>query len=98
MATNNEVAVRKATLTALGATGNTANERVFNKSLIAALQEANPSTKAEIVALVALTDSSGGTPSNTIVDVPASYTEATLANQIASLTAKVNAIIAALKA
>jgi hypothetical protein len=54
--------------------------------------------KAEIAALVALTDSSGGTPSDTIADVPGSYTEATLANQLASLTAKVNAIIAALKA
>lgn len=54
--------------------------------------------KAEIVALVALTDSSGGTASDTIADVPAAYTEATLANQLASLTAKVNAIIAALKA
>lgn len=40
-----------------------------------------------------LTDSSGGTASDTIADVPASYTEATLANQIASLTAKINAII-----
>lgn len=54
--------------------------------------------KPQIAALVALTDSSGGTPSNTIVDVPAAYTEATLANQLSSLTAKVNAIIAALKA
>lgn len=43
-----------------------------------------------------LTDDSGGTPSNTIADVPGTYNEATLANQIASLTAKVNAIIAAL--
>lgn len=60
--------------------------------------EGATAAKAEIVALVALTDSSGGTPSNTIADVPASYTEATLANQLASLTAKVNAIIAALKA
>lgn len=55
-------------------------------------------TKTQITALVALTDNSGGTPSDTIPDVPGSYTEATLANQIASLTAKVNAIIAALKA
>lgn len=47
--------------------------------------------------IVALTDSSGGTPSNTIADVPGSYTEATLANQLASLTAKVNALIAAAK-
>lgn len=42
-----------------------------------------------------LTDSSGGTASETIVDVPAAYTEATLANQIASLTAKINAVVAA---
>lgn len=40
-----------------------------------------------------LTDNSGGTASDTIADVPGTYTEATLANQIASLTAKVNAII-----
>lgn len=59
---------------------------------------ASVAAKTQIAALVALTDSSGGTPSNTIADVPASYTEATLANQLASLTAKVNAIIAALKA
>lgn len=40
-----------------------------------------------------LTDNSGGTASDTLADVPGSYTEATLANQIASLAAKVNAII-----
>lgn len=45
--------------------------------------------------ITALTDSSGGTAGNTIADVPAAYTEATLANQLASLTAKVNALIAA---
>lgn len=48
--------------------------------------------------LVKLTDSSGGTASNTIADVPASYTEATLANQLASLTQKVNQIIDVIKA
>jgi predicted RecA/RadA family phage recombinase len=47
--------------------------------------------------LTALTDNSGGTASDTIADVPGSYTEATLANQLASLTAKINAIIAFLK-
>ncbi|CDZ55098.1 hypothetical protein [Neorhizobium galegae] len=46
-------------------------------------------------AVTALTDSSGGTASNTIVDVPAAYAEATLANQLASLTAKVNTLVAA---
>lgn len=44
--------------------------------------------------VVALTDSSGGTVSNTIADVPGSYTEATLANQLASLAGKVNELVA----
>lgn len=45
-----------------------------------------------------LTDNSGGTASDTIVDVPAAYAETTLANQIASLAAKINAIINLLRA
>lgn len=49
-----------------------------------------------LVGVTALTDNSGGTASNTIADVPATYTEATLADQIASLTAKINEIITAL--
>jgi hypothetical protein len=49
--------------------------------------------KANYGALAELTDNSGGTASDTIADVPASYTEATLANQIASLAAKINALI-----
>lgn len=49
-----------------------------------------------LVGVTALTDNSGGTASDTIADVPATYTEATLADQIASLTAKINEIIAAL--
>lgn len=42
-----------------------------------------------------LTDSSGGTVSatDTVVDVPASYTEATLANQLATIVAKLNELI-----
>lgn len=48
--------------------------------------------------ITVLTDSSGGTAGNTIVDVPASYTEATLANQLASLAAKINEIIAVVNA
>lgn len=40
-----------------------------------------------------LTDSTGGTASDTLADVPGAYSEATLANQLASLAAKVNAII-----
>jgi len=48
--------------------------------------------------ITVLTDSSGGTAGNTIVDVPASYTEATLANQLASLAGKINEIIAVVNA
>lgn len=44
--------------------------------------------------ITALTDNSGGTASDTIADVPGTYTEATLANQLASIIAKVNALIA----
>lgn len=47
--------------------------------------------------IVALTDNSGGTASDTIADVPGTYTEATLANQIASLTAKINELVAAMQ-
>lgn len=67
-------------------------------STIASIAVAGTANKAQVTALVALTDSSGGTPSDTIVDVPASYTEATLANQLSSLATKINQIIAALKA
>lgn len=49
--------------------------------------------ESSLAAITLLTDSSGGTPSDTIVDVPATYTEATLANQLASLAAKINAIL-----
>lgn len=42
-----------------------------------------------------LTDSSGGTASatDTVVDVPAAYNEATLANIVATLTAKINELV-----
>ena len=67
-------------------------------STIASIAVAGTANKTQVTALVSLTDSSGGTPSNTIVDVPAAYDETTLANQLASLAAKINQIIAALKA
>lgn len=117
MATNNEVAVRKATLTALGATGNTSNEREYDKALIAALTQANPSTKTEVVALVALGGTITGATANdtmtAVADIALStsntYTDAavnaavntaiaSIENNLADLQAKVNAIIAALKA
>jgi hypothetical protein len=49
---------------------------------------------AEYNTITALTDNSGGTASNTLADVPGTYTEATLANQIASLAAKINELVA----
>lgn len=48
-------------------------------------------------AIANLTDNSGGTADDTIADVEATYTEATLANNFADLAAKVNAILAALR-
>lgn len=54
-----------------------------------------PNDGLDIIA--SLTDNSGGVASDTLADVPAAYNEATLAAQIASLAAKVNAILAALR-
>lgn len=47
--------------------------------------------------VVALTDNSGGTASDTLAAVEATYTEATIENTVASLAAKINAIITALQ-
>lgn len=58
-------------------------------SAVVAFDAAN----AGFARITELTDSSGGTAGDTIADVPGSYNEATLANQLASLTAKVNALI-----
>ena len=76
----------------------TKDKRVDFRKMEVLADEVTTSSRTAAIALVALTNSSGGTPSNTIVDVPGSYTEATLANQIASLTATINESIAALKA
>lgn len=48
-------------------------------------------------AVTSLTDNTGGTASDTLADVPGAYTEATLANQLASLAAKINTIITRLR-
>jgi hypothetical protein len=45
-------------------------------------------------AVTPLTDSSGGTASDTLAAVESTYTQATLRNEVASLAAKVNALIA----
>lgn len=44
--------------------------------------------------IVALTDSSGGTASDTLAAITGSYVEATIENTVASLAAKINALIA----
>lgn len=62
-----------------------------------------PASGTQTPAVVALTDSSGGTASNTVAAIAAgaAYTQAdavAMKNAIASLTAKVNALNAALQA
>lgn len=49
-------------------------------------------------AIADLADNSGGAASDVIAAVPGAYNQAELANAIASLTAKANAILAALRA
>ncbi len=56
---------------------------------------ATPSTQAPT--LTPLTASAGGTASDSLTDVGTSFSQATLNNNFASLTAKVDALIAALK-
>lgn len=56
---------------------------------------ATPATVAASV--VAITDSTNGVVSNTLVDVGSSFSEATINGNLATLAAKVNALIAALK-
>lgn len=112
----NERTNRKAALAALGITtgGAAQNETTYNKALINGLAGINTKNKAAIVALVSLTDSSGGTADNTVAAIPnatAATTDTTAAslasvnttitaikNDVADLTAKINAVIAALKA
>ena len=67
---------------------------ISTSECIVAFDASNPNS---LFGIAELTDNSGGTPSDTIADVPGSYTEATLANQIASLTAKINAILRVLR-
>lgn len=49
-------------------------------------------------AITDLTDNSGGTPADTIAAIGGTYSQAEVANAVASLAAKVNALIAALEA
>lgn len=55
----------------------------------------NAGTQAGAVA--SLTDSTTGTADDTVADVGAAFSQATLNNNFADLTAKLNAILAALR-
>lgn len=48
-------------------------------------------------AIVSLTDSTTGTANDTVQDVGAAFSQATLNNNFADLTAKINGILAALR-
>jgi hypothetical protein len=53
---------------------------------------------ATSAAIASLTDSSGGTADNTIAAIGATYSQAEVRDGLADLAAKVNAILAALRA
>lgn len=59
---------------------------------------ATPIAQRAGAAQVALTDSSGGTASDTLAAISASYVQAEVRNSIASLAAKINELRAALVA
>lgn len=71
--------------TAAAADGDTIEVQLFAKAVKPA------------AAIASLTDNSGGTANDTLQDVEATYTEATLANNFADLAAKINSILAALR-
>jgi hypothetical protein len=54
-------------------------------------------SRSEAAKLSALADNSGGTASDTIAAISATPSQAEIANAVASLAAKFNAILAALK-
>jgi len=53
--------------------------------------------KSQVAAIASLTDNSGGTASDTLAEITGTYTEATMENAVASLAAKINALLAALR-
>lgn len=98
MPTRNERQTRKAVRNALGnTTGQTVNERAFDKTLVAALTNSNVKTKPAVVALTPLTGAFGSAGS-AIVDGTATYSQTITNNNNRALEDKINAIIAALKA
>ena len=64
-------------------------------SLYGAVPKADKVKNTE--ALVSLTDNSGGTASDTIAVIGATYTQAEVQNAVASLAAKLNALLVELR-
>lgn len=56
------------------------------------------SSEAQEAAITGLTDNSGGTATDTIAAIGATYSQAEVQNAIASLSAKINELNAALQA
>jgi len=54
-------------------------------------------SSADGAAIVSLTDSSGGTASNTLAAISGTYSQSEVRNSIATLAAKVNAILVVLR-
>lgn len=85
--------------TAAAATNDTLNLTKANiipsTSTTLASSAGSPKGVSAATAITALTDNSGGTASDTLAAITGSYVEATIENTVASLAAKINALIAA---
>ena len=57
-----------------------------------------PQIADQSAAIVSITDGTLGTASNALAEITASYVEATIANSFATNAAKINAILAVLRA
>lgn len=86
--------------TAAAATNDTLNLTKANiipsTDTVLASSAGSPKGSSIVTAITALTDNSGGVASDTLAAITGSYVEATIENTVASLAAKVNAVIAAL--
>ncbi len=76
--------------------GQSTNTAVVTTQLALAVQRGLLSTNPALPASSTLVDNTGGTPSTTIIAVPAAYTQAELANALSSLIAMANANAAAI--
>lgn len=60
-------------------------------------QDPADNTWSPSAAITSLTDNSGGTADDTIAAIGATYDQAEVANAVASLAAKLNAVLAAMR-